>query len=1633
MNSVSDKAIRLFTYLKELSKLRTTHTKDVAKYDEVLWFSDIPKEKHCHCIAWDLWSQTEDEKERAKDIWIEVHKPNLKSPPEVPDELEQWIKDNEVSDSAFEEPGLRDKITITTDSDPETGEEITEVLALDDHANIFELWMKYTDEKWKPWAEEDRRLQKIQDVYNRLYTIYQRSEKLGEQYEVIVGLGFLLWHSPKSGEVRHPLLSIHARVSFDSVRGIMSVSHSIDGPLPRLEIDMLENEDRPSVKDQQGIQEMVDELDGEPWQGSALEAVLKSLANGISTRSNYDRSMSKPSTISDAPQLYLSPTLILRKRTRRSFVDFYSKIVEQLEDGGEVPDSVRVLVEIIDNERQPEESEPHAHPPTVVGSDSELYFPLPSNDEQKQIAERIENNRGVLVQGPPGTGKSQAIANLVAHSLAKGKRILVTSETPRALEVLSEMLPEEIRELCVMWLGSGPKAQESLERSVQGITQRKINWDSNHTSRNLDDLRKRLDQIRKDQAKLRGDLTACREADTYRHTSICDSYSGTLEKIAVQINADRSKFEWFIDRPSPNKANSITTSVLIELLETDRMMTDDLKREIKMRHLTMDDLIPPSQFTVLSDSEKEALDFHAGIEHKRNYPGYESLKGLSPKTRMRLLDLSKSLVSCMDELAKHIHSWVDRAAREIAADQDRVWRHLLELTDQHMKELSDRCQDVSTLRIVGLEGLDYTDVALQANSLKEHLESGKGLRYLGLFKTKVVKDAWYLVKSVRVEGVPCKSIATLQRLIEWLNYDRLLGQLDDQWKAYTTPPDGNYATRIAAYQDLCEPLRDAIEIHPTVQELKNIISQHTGVFSPHWHLRDEVESLCDALEAVESDEKLRAATNEFDPLEHKVSETVKYDDAHPNTQLILDAIRERDRVKYEQAYEAIKSIGDLIKRYEVTRETLQHFIDFTPKTASEYKNTFSEAIWENRFNTFQMACNWAGTDRWLTEMCSENRAAELGTMLEQCEIDERKILKEMAAQKSWQHCMRGLGEFERQALIAWMQAVKKIRGGTGRHAERNREEARRKLVECRSAIPAWVMPLYQVVQTTSPEKGLFDLVIIDEASQSGPEAILLNYIGTKIVVVGDDKQIAPVHVGVNRDDVTRLQEMHLKEIPHRESFDLEGSFFSQAELRFPGRVRLREHFRCMPEIIQFSNRLSYSSEPLIPLRQYGADRLEPCKATHVSHGYRTGKSPNIENRPEAEAIVEQVVQCLEDSAYEDKSFGVISLLGNAQTTLIAKLLMKEVGADEMENRRLLCGSPYDFQGDERNVVFLSMVDAPQDGRTCRMVRDSETQRRFNVAASRAKDQLWLFHSPTLNDLRTECLRYRLLEHCLNPTVEQTRVGDYDIDELRRLAKSERRDRVKPPEPFDSWFEVDVFLRIVERGYRIIPQHEVANRKIDLYVEGLKGGLAVECHGDKWHGPDRFNKDMERKRQLERCGCRFAIIWGSQFYRHPAIALQPLWEELDRLKIYPEHRWEEEKHKKELLTASMAGDSYDDSDMDDNGKNYRGDNVNSTNKRDHPDLFPHNGNHKGKRHSKSISASLIQNGIISALERCPHNTCTTKSLTKRVLKELGIITRGNPRLELEKRVKRNVGVLVQKGQVQEYKAKNNRLRLLKKGT
>ena len=51
------------------------------------------------------------------------------------------------------------------------------------------------------------------------------------------------------------------------------------------------------------------------------------------------------------------------------------------------------------------------------------------------------------------------------------------------------------------------------------------------------------------------------------------------------------------------------------------------------------------------------------------------------------------------------------------------------------------------------------------------------------------------------------------------------------------------------------------------------------------------------------------------------------------------------------------------------------------------------------------------------------------------------------------------------------------------------------------------------------------------------------------------------------------------------------------------------------------------------------------------------------------------------------------------------------------------------------------------------------RQRFNVATSRAQDQLWLFYSATLDVLSPSCMRYRLLTYMLHPERQITDEAD----------------------------------------------------------------------------------------------------------------------------------------------------------------------------------------------------------------------------------------------------------------------------------
>jgi very-short-patch-repair endonuclease len=332
-------------------------------------------------------------------------------------------------------------------------------------------------------------------------------------------------------------------------------------------------------------------------------------------------------------------------------------------------------------------------------------------------------------------------------------------------------------------------------------------------------------------------------------------------------------------------------------------------------------------------------------------------------------------------------------------------------------------------------------------------------------------------------------------------------------------------------------------------------------------------------------------------------------------------------------------------------------------------------------------------------------------------------------------------------------------------------------------------------------------------------------------------------------------------------YDGQTSVYDLARQSFGETVRLVEHFRCVTEIIQFSNQLSYDGD-IKSLRDASHVQLRPhVLAYHVNGSTKDGKV----NRQEAKVIASLMAAALEQPEYQTNefgrpcSFGVVSLVGEEQALEIDRLLRTYLAPDVYERHRLLCGTSAQFQGDERDVVFLSVVDSPAAGAL--YFRDQQMfKQRYNVAASRARDQMWVVHSlDPQTDLQPGDLRRRLIEHAQAPE--------------RLLSTLDEREKRA-----QSALERDVTKRLVQAGYHVVPRWKVGSRSIDLVVEGNGRRLAIECDGDRDLPPEKLCEDMERQSMLERLGWTFARVRGSIFFRRPDRAMKPIFDKLQSMDL-----------------------------------------------------------------------------------------------------------------------------------------------------
>lgn len=1500
-NDINQRLLQVFEYLKSAKSLSVPVVRDIISYREglVWWEQDLPDVDGC--FLYGSGSNI--------DAWLEIH--NLDNPPPappLPKVLEKWVDWSE--NDPEKTPTHRNSIRGLSTSDQEELDRLPFVIQdleeataglkkenqrgqwlqqqintayarwdnLEKNSELFfdespqrvSAWKSWLRE-WQSWADHSLPILKSRSLYKALFSLYQRLQRESESLELVWGHGLLVWQHDEY-RIRRPLLVTRMELIFDALKGVFSLCPVEMGTI--LETDMLStsipNLDR-LVEWERSVQEQ--EIGIDPCDASVTIPLLTEFVHILDPdgQCHMEERVGKPKRFPKEPTVYHAPVLFLRERSGTLWQRELQGVIEAVRQGTSIPHTLTALVSV---DKIIPEDESVVQSWHNIGKD--LLFPLPANEEQKDIARRLAHSSGVVVQGPPGTGKSHTIVNLICHLLAHGKRILVTSHTERALRVLGEKLNKELPQispLCVSVLGGDARSAKELEEAISSIAENLSSLDTKILDEDIKNCRKELDLCRSQIALLWGRLRCAAEME---HSTLdIDGHNMKPLEVAQWLSQNKQEHGWFPDELAVDTESPLTNNEvhrLFKLVGTLRKCDIEALRSVRpdIEHLPATAAFRRN-LEALQDLEKKSAQL-------QEYQGVGELPNdIEADVLLHLIALTKR---ALRELKEFDEPWI----KQILNDACRggvwqvMWKNFSQECHTRVKRLFALDSQLAGKKISLPQGMSIPMLKDQLIELRARMESGTRLNWW--FRNILGREFSRLIRESSVEGRPISQVTDVDLLLlavervetaEWLVtlWNDTLADVEGPSIDATLSP----RRMAASAEDILRVIDAALEWVEFCSSLSEGARRYLGSSWLAWTDPDWLFALVNTFEAAKVRYELDKYQSYFAGLRDYITTSCGGTDGkklHTSWDQLLQALDERDPSKWETTLDElhrIKALEPLLEEMEILLDRLRVvapcWADSIYAGGGKGVPIFPPPDWMD-------AWLWKRASAWLKFLENECNVEEIETQLEQERQTETKLLTELVAKQVWYHLLARVTDTQKRSLFAWVQIIKRIGKGTGKYVDRYRQQARKQMQVAREAVPVWIMPVHRVLENFPPNGERFDVVIVDESSQSDIFALSLLFKSKKAVIVGDDNQISPESVGIEQSQVHQLMERYLQGIPQSERLDLQTSLFDIAQIIFPGHLMLKEHFRSVPEIIQFSNDLMYGGE-IQPLRiSECSEMLEPpVAAVYVPDGSRDENTVVVINEPEARALVAMVVECCGKPEYDGKTMGVISLQGDHQAQLIEELLREELGEVEMLDRQIICGNAYAFQGDERDVIFLSLVAAP-NMRIGALTKRFDMQR-FNVAASRGRDQMWLFHSVNLNDLNPNCMRSRLLQYYLDPA--RVAREEEEVDHL-----------------FESDFERDVYHLIAARGYAVRPQVMVGtpskHYRIDLVIEGLRSRLAVECDGDKWHGIDKWEEDRERQMVLERAGWKFWRVRGSTFYRNRQKAMEPLWETLEMMGIKP---------------------------------------------------------------------------------------------------------------------------------------------------
>lgn len=360
-------------------------------------------------------------------------------------------------------------------------------------------------------------------------------------------------------------------------------------------------------------------------------------------------------------------------------------------------------------------------------------------------------------------------------------------------------------------------------------------------------------------------------------------------------------------------------------------------------------------------------------------------------------------------------------------------------------------------------------------------------------------------------------------------------------------------------------------------------------------------------------------------------------------------------------------------------------------------------------------------------------------LLENELLQRNKDLKKLLQLRFYQFLNQALNHSRSEM----QDLVKAFKARTGNRKESFFEEI--DFAKILKALPIWVANSTDINKVLPLQKELFDVVIIDEATQCDIASSLpILQRGKSAVIVGDPKQLRHMSFLSNAKQNQLIEQFQVgsrdgQQLDYRNNSLLDmvsDSIKSQKQVHF-----LNEHFRSMPDIIQFSNTHFYDGK---------LDVMTACPSTLLRqhaflHSVNGQRNKTGFNKKEADAIFEMVKKIIseEKNVIENlcQSIGILSPFRD-QVDYLQRRILKLFSIEELERHRILVGTPYAFQGEEKEVMFLSFALDEESHPAAFNYLEREDV--FNVSITRARSLQHVFISFSSEKIKSDSLLARYI-------------------------------------------------------------------------------------------------------------------------------------------------------------------------------------------------------------------------------------------------------------------------------------------------